>query len=93
MTEDLDVFLTDFSQAATIVSGGTNRDIQIIFDLEGTFLESVGAEGRSITATAKTSDLNGVRHRDTLITDGKTYQIIGIVPIMDGKFTDLQLKE
>jgi hypothetical protein len=92
LTEDLEVFMGDFAQPATIPQPSTTLSLAVIFDDEGVVMD-IGVEGRSITATAKTSDLAGVKHGDSLITGGETYEIVGIVPIQDGKFTELQLKE
>ena len=90
LIEDLDTFLTDF--ATTITVGVT--EYQCIFNIENSPM-GIGAEGREITATLKTSDITtaNIRHNTTVIIDSKTYTVIGIQPIDDGKFSDLVLRE
>lgn len=90
LSEDLDVFLLDFSQQAILTIGSTSKSISIIFDEEYTGME-LGAEGRTITATCKTEDIDGINHRSLLILSGKTYKIVAVQPIMDGQFTQLIL--
>lgn len=90
ITEDLDQFLTDF---ATDITVGEDQ-YQCIFNIENSPM-GIGSEGREIIATLKTSDvaIANIRHNTTVTIQEKTYTVIGIQPIDDGKFTDLMLKE
>lgn len=92
LSENLNVFLSDFGQPAMLVSGSTSKSVSVIFDEEYLGME-LGAEGRSITATCKTSDCTGVNHRSLFQVAAKTYKVEGVHPIMDGAFTELVLKE
>jgi hypothetical protein len=85
--ENLDIFLDDFG----VTSTAGNFSFRLIFDEEHSPME-LGAEGRQIIATAKTTDIATFSHGDALIILGTSYRIIGIRPIMDGKFTELDLK-
>lgn len=89
LQENLDLFLTDFVVEATL--NGTTP-LRVFFDEEYSPIE-FGATGHSITATTKTDSVQTVHSGDTLIINGKTYKILEIHPIMDGKFTELVLKE
>lgn len=90
LNENLDTFLLDFSVGAILTIGSTSKSINVIFDEEYMGI-SLGAEGRSLTATCKTSDVLGVNHRTTLVLGGKTYKVEALQPIMDGQFTQLVL--
>lgn len=92
LSENLDIFLSDFGQPATLISGATSKSLLVIFDEEYLGM-GLGAEGRSITATCKTADALHVNHRSLLQVAGKTYKVQSVHPIMDGHFTELLLKE
>jgi hypothetical protein len=92
LSENLDAFLPDFSQTAVLTVGSTSKSIQVIFDEDYVGME-IGAEGRSLTATCKTSDAEGANHRSLLEVGSKTYKVQSVHPIMDGQFTELVLKE
>lgn len=72
--------------------GSTLKSIKVIFDEDYTPMDLVGAEGRSLTATCKSSDVRGANHRSLLQIGSLTYKVEGIHPTMDG-FTELILKE
>lgn len=91
INEDLNIFLTDFALPAVLTVGTTSKSIPILFDEEYVGME-LGAEGRSLTATCKSSDVLGANHRSQLQIAGKVYRIEGVRPIMDGQFTELVLK-
>jgi hypothetical protein len=90
MDENLDVFfrLSDFAVEATLAS---EVKIAGIFDQEFLAME-MGAEGRHITFTGKTSDFTELRHGDIITIATIPYKLIGIEPQGDGKITDLILK-
>jgi len=88
LTENLDAFLDEF--AVTFTVGGNS--FKGIFEVENSPI-GFGAEGRRITLTAKTADTNDINHGTPLVIGAKTYTVIGLEPIDDGKFTDLVLKE
>ena len=95
--ENLNLFLNDFAVDAAIngttPSGGNLPTlVKVLFDEEYLPLE-LGAEGRALTATGKTEDLKAIRHKTTIAIEGKNYSVVGVHPIMDGKFTELELKE
>lgn len=95
MQENLDLFLTDFGVVGTLTArlrSPSVAEVRVLFDEEYTPIE-FGAEGHSITATTRTDFVQNVHHGDTLAINGKTYKIIGIHPIMDGRFTELVLKD
>jgi hypothetical protein len=90
LSEDLDQFLTDF---ATTITVGV-AEYQCIFNIEHSPM-GIGAEGKEITATVKSSDVTtaDIHHNTAVTLEGKAYTVIGIQPIDDGKFTDLVLRE
>ena len=88
ITDDPDSYLNDLTVMGTF--GGA--EIFILFDNEGLETE-LGLEGRKIVATAKTSDVGTANHGDLIYIDSNPYEIIGIRPIMDGAFTELDLKD
>ncbi|NJK40577.1 MAG: hypothetical protein HC934_02940 [Acaryochloridaceae cyanobacterium SU_2_1] len=94
LKESLDPFLNtdEFAVEATLSINGVASTIKVIFDLAYEF-SSIDAEGRSITALAKSSDLTALRHGDTLIIAPNTYSVVGIQPEAEGTFTELILKE
>lgn len=91
MLEDLDIFLGDFAIDAVLIIGGIPRPITVLFDEEYIGMELVGAEGRSLTATCKSTDAQGANHRSQLQIGNKTYKVESVRPA-DG-FTELLLKE
>ena len=88
LTEDLDAFLDEFAVTFTVAG----NSFKGIFEVENSPI-GFGTEGRRITLTAKTTDTNGINHGTALVVGAKTYTVIGLEPIDDGKFTDLVLKE
>jgi hypothetical protein len=76
----------------TVVAIFEGAEILVLFDNEGLETE-LGLEGRKIVATAKTSDVSSANHEDLIYIDSNPYEIIGIRPIMDGVFTELDLKD
>lgn len=89
--ENLDVFLSDFGVEISVV-GATPFSFIGIFN-ESSSPMDLGAEGRAITVMVKTSDTLTLNHGSELEIGAKTYSIVGIRPINDGKFTELDLKE
>ena len=65
--------------------------VKVIFDDTFAAME-LGAEGRSITALGKTSDLSTVSHGDEIAINSLTYRVVGVQPQGDGRFTLLVLK-
>jgi hypothetical protein len=88
LLDNPDSYLKDLAVVGTF--GGT--EILILFDNEGLETE-LGLEGRKILATSKTSDVSTANHGDLIYIDSHPYEIIGIRPIMDGIFTELDLKD
>lgn len=88
LVENLELFLADFGIEATIPTG----KVTILFDQDYAPLE-LGAEGRSLVACGRTSQLQNLRHGSTIIINAKTYRIVSVQPTGDGAFTDLILKE
>lgn len=88
--ENLDAFLEDFGVIA-VVNGG-NSSFFVFFDEFHSRMD-IGVEGRSLIATAKTKDIANLNHGSMLIIADQMYQVVGIRPIDDGKFTELDLKE
>jgi|GEM_PF-2855033 len=92
--ENLNIFLneSELAIAAVLIQDSVSKTIKVFFDKayqQFTF----NAEGRSILATAKTSDLGSVKHGDTLVIETVTYTITNIQPIDDAAFTELGLRE
>jgi hypothetical protein len=88
--ENLDAFLEDFGVIA-VVNGG-NNSFFVLFDEFHSRMD-IGVEGRSLIATAKTENIANLNHGSMLIIANKSYEVVGIRPIDDGKFTELDLKE
>jgi hypothetical protein len=88
IVENLERYFNDFAVMAVI----NDQSIKIIFD-ETSDPMSLGSEGRDITALAITSEVTFVSHQDTLTIGGKAFEIVGINREMDGKLTELVLKE
>jgi len=81
-----------YMQDLTVVATFGGEEIFVLFDNEGLETE-LGLEGRKIIATAKTSDVSTANHGDLIYIDSNPYEIIGIRPIMDAVFTELDLKD
>ena len=88
LTENLDPFLDEF--AVNVMANGNS--FKGIFEVENSPI-GFGVEGRRITLTIKTTDTNNINHGTALVVGAKTYTVIGLEPVDDGKFTDLVLKE
>ena len=88
MIENLDAFLGDFGVIA--VSG--NDSFSVLFDQFHSPMD-IGVEGRSLIATAKTEDIANLNHGSMLTIADEIYEVVGIRPFDDGKFTQLDLKE
>ncbi|KXS91922.1 head-tail joining protein [Microcystis aeruginosa] len=89
LNENLDTFLDldHFAVTATL-----NRvAVKVIFDDTFAAFE-LGAEGRSITALGKSSDLINVSHGDEIRINQVDYSVVGVQPQGDGAFTLLILK-
>lgn len=89
MIEDLDVFFNEFATTATLEDA---TEIEIIFDRSSDPM-ALGTEGRELMATCKSEDVTNVNHGSQIIIEFVNYTIIGINPEMDGKITELILKE
>ncbi|MEG3437695.1 hypothetical protein V0288_11245 [Pannus brasiliensis CCIBt3594] len=85
--ETLSSFFEDFG---VVARRADNSEFLVFFDESHSPME-VGAEGRSIVATCPTSEAN-FDHGDTLEIDGKSYSIVGVRPVDDGKITELDLR-
>lgn len=90
LNENLDTFLDLDHFAVTVTLDGVA--VKVIFDDTFAAME-LGAEGRSITALGKTSDLSQVSHGDAITINSLTYRVVGIQPQGDGAFTLLVLKQ
>lgn len=88
-SNELDQYLEDFGTVAVI----NQNEITVIFDDDFATFTEFEAEGRSITATLKTSEMQGIQRNDTVIINNKPYKIKAIHPAQDGKFTELILGE
>lgn len=88
MIENLDAFLQDFGVAAI---NGSNSFL-ILFDQFHSRMD-INIEGRCLIATAKSKDVINLNHGSELEIEDKTYEVVGIRPLDDGKFTELDLKE
>lgn len=93
MQENLDLFLNEFADQATLTQGVTSTSIKVIFDRQYAGGLDINVEGRSLIALCKTSDVGTVRHGHTLTLATKVYTIVGVQPVQDGKFTELVLRE
>jgi hypothetical protein len=88
--ENLSAFLEDFGVDAEI--DGFSPFLVLLDKFHSRM--DIGIEGRSIIATAKSEDIEDIANHGTEITiEGKTYEIVGIRPLDDGQFTELDLKE
>ncbi len=88
--EDLDAFLNESEFSTPITIEGITY--QCIFNIENAPM-AVGAEGREIVATIKTSDAVGIKHDAIVEVNSQSYIVIGVQPFDDGVFTDLILRE
>ncbi len=90
--EDLDIFtLGDFGQPALIdgveVWGIFDENYEPIFD------SGIPTEGRNICFKVQTAQINRVNHGSNVTLNNRTFEVVNIKPIDDGKLTDLILKE
>ena len=89
--ENLAAFLEDFGVIA-VVNGGNSSSFFVLFDEFHSRMD-IGVEGRSLIATAKSEDIANLNHGSMLIIADEMYEVVGIRPIDDGRFTELDLKE
>jgi|688.fasta_scaffold254211_4 hypothetical protein len=91
MIENFDAFLQDFG--VTAIDNNSNSFL-VLFDQFHSRMD-IGMEGRSLIATAKSEDVINLNlnHGSELEIEDNTYKIVGIRPLDDGKFTELDLKE
>lgn len=89
-SENLDAFLEDFGVIAVVNSG--NNSFFVLFDKFHSRMD-IGIEGRSLIATAKTENIVNLNHGAIIVIENTKYEVVGIRPIDDGKFTELDLKE
>jgi hypothetical protein len=89
MIENFDAFLQDFG--VTAIDNDSNSFL-VLFDQFHSRMD-IGMEGRSLIATAKSKDVINLNHGSELEIEDNTYKIVGIRPLDDGKFTELDLKE
>lgn len=89
LNENLDTFLDTSHFALTATLNGVS--VRVLFDDTFAAME-LGAEGRSITALGKSSDLSNVSHGDPIVINSLTYRVAGVQPQGDGAFTLLILK-
>ena len=99
MFEDLDVFThQEFSTIAQVDSATA-----VLIELSGIFDENYqdmfsgfgnqGSEGRNFCFKVQTSFTDGLKRGDRLTINGKTYQIVSLQPMHDGKLTNIILKQ
>lgn len=77
-TENLNDFFDDFAVPAVVtLPDSTTRTIEVIFDeaTERVDLYSSNVEANVPTATAKTSDLEGVKTKRPIVIGGKNFTI------------------
>lgn len=89
LSENFDTFLDLDHFAVTATLNGVA--VKVIFDDTFAAFE-LGAEGRSITALGKSSDLINVSHGDEISINQVDYSVVGVQPQGDGAFTLLILK-
>jgi hypothetical protein len=90
LNENFDIFLDLDHFAVTATLNGVA--VKVIFDNTFAAFE-LGAEGRSITALGKSSDLINVSHGDKVSINQVDYSVVGVQPQGDGAFTLLILKQ
>jgi len=96
MEIDTNIFISedDFGDVATLTKGGSPSIVSTInVVLTEEFRSVNGVENLYPVALAKTSDISGVKHRDTLEVKSVTKYIIGIHPSDDGLMTELILSQ
>jgi len=80
VVDDLDIFFQDFGVDAVYTpQGGAASTIRVLFDNTYVAVDTAGnvlAESKSPIAHCKTSDIQGIRHGDTLLINGTTYYIV-----------------
>jgi len=86
--EDLSVFFPDFGQPLT---WGDNT-FPCLFDRKYDPL-AFNAGGRSITAIAKLSDLEGITQGEVIVINSESFSVAEIQPIQDGQMVKLILEE
>ena len=89
LDENLDTFFNLDHFAVTATLNGVA--VKVIFDDTFAAFE-LGAEGRSITALGKSSDLINAAHGDEISISQVDYSVVGVQPQGDGAFTLLILK-
>ncbi len=92
---DIDVFFSDFAVDALLTSvGAGTKTIKVIFDKNGfsinPYTGEVANEGPE--AQAKTTDVNGTVHKETLAIAGIVYEILEVIHDGNG-FTTLKLNK
>jgi hypothetical protein len=90
VSDDVDVYFVGFGESADL----NGETIQIIFSNYHEPLLMGMAEGRRITATAKTSDVSSVSMGDLIVIRDANYKITETeLGKPDGRFTKLILEE
>lgn len=76
--DDLDGFFNDFAVTATIGTGGSQKNIQVIFDEEFQAFSSAAGEVISISPSAhcKTSDVNGYGVGTAFVVNSNNYRVL-----------------
>jgi hypothetical protein len=92
LKENFEVFfnLDEFAELAVLPTGKT---VKIVFDENYEPLLQEVFEGRSITAYGLTTDLDGLRHGQTIEIEGRSFSVDERRPTDDGKMTELLLRE
>jgi hypothetical protein len=88
INEDLDPLFTDFAINATIAG----QVYPAIFDEFHDDL-TLNASGRSLVLTVKTSDAVSFDRSSSVSFNNRTFEIVNIRPVGDGKITEIDLKE
>lgn len=89
LTENLNVFFTDFATTATLADGTT---VEVIFDYKySEFLSET--EGREVTALLPAQNLGAIAIADVIEIDSRAFEVQSIQPQNDEKITELLLKE
>lgn len=91
INDDLSIYFSEFGEDAQI----NGKIVSVIFDLNYAAMLSDFVEGRAISASLKSSDvqLAEIQHLDLILIRGKSFRVDGIQPTMDGLITDLVLSE
>ncbi len=90
LTADLDIFLNTDEYGKTGTFKGNSIKIQFYKNFEAASPGDANIETRRVWAVAKTTDVAGAVHGDTLTVDGTAYKITGIEP-GDSGLTTLKL--